>query len=27
VMWNWAWSYMTWQRGARIIVGDRKYTD
>ena len=21
VMWNWAWSYMTWQRGARIIVG------
>ena len=23
VMWNWAWSYMTWQRGARIIVGRR----
>ncbi|MDE2226086.1 MAG: NAD(P)/FAD-dependent oxidoreductase [Xanthomonadaceae bacterium] len=21
VMWNWAWSYMTWQRNARIIVG------
>ena len=21
VMWNWAWSYLTWQRGARIIVG------
>jgi NADH dehydrogenase len=21
VMWNWAWSYVTWQRGARIIVG------
>ncbi|HET6588286.1 MAG TPA: NAD(P)/FAD-dependent oxidoreductase [Oleiagrimonas sp.] len=25
VMWNWAWSYLTWQRGARIIVG-RKTT-
>lgn len=24
VMWNWAWSYMTWQRGARIIVGQRQ---
>ncbi|HJP98957.1 MAG TPA: NAD(P)/FAD-dependent oxidoreductase [Rhodanobacteraceae bacterium] len=28
VMWNWAWSYLTWQRNARIIVGrdreDRK---
>lgn len=24
VMWNWAWSYVTWQRGARIIVGGRK---
>jgi len=23
VMWNWAWSYLTWQRGARIIVGGR----
>ena len=23
VMWNWAWSYVTWQRGARIIVGRR----
>ena len=23
VMWNWAWSYLTWQRNARIIVGDR----
>lgn len=22
VMWNWAWSYLTWQRNARIIVGD-----
>ncbi|MGA9422899.1 MAG: NAD(P)/FAD-dependent oxidoreductase [Rhodanobacteraceae bacterium] len=22
VMSNWAWSYCTWQRGARIIVGD-----
>ena len=22
VMWNWAWSYMTWQRSARIIVGE-----
>lgn len=21
VMWNWAWSYLTWQRNARIIVG------
>jgi NADH dehydrogenase len=21
VMWNWAWSYVTWQRNARIIVG------
>lgn len=21
VMWNWAWSYLTWQRYARIIVG------
>ncbi|WHZ18260.1 MAG: NADH dehydrogenase [Rhodanobacteraceae bacterium] len=21
VMWNWAWSYLTWQRDARIIVG------
>lgn len=21
VMWNWAWSYLTWQRHARIIVG------
>jgi NADH dehydrogenase len=21
VMWNWAWSYLTWQRSARIIVG------
>lgn len=21
VMWNWAWSYFTWQRNARIIVG------
>jgi NADH dehydrogenase len=27
VMWNWAWSYLTWQRGARIIVGGRKYKD
>jgi len=27
VMWNWAWSYLTWQRGARIIVGDRKNTN
>ena len=27
VMWNWAWSYMTWQRGARIIVGGRQYPD
>jgi NADH dehydrogenase len=26
VMWNWAWSYLTWQRGARIIVG-RDATD
>ncbi|MGN6790028.1 MAG: NAD(P)/FAD-dependent oxidoreductase [Rhodanobacteraceae bacterium] len=25
VLWNWAWSYLTWQRGARIIVSDRKY--
>jgi NADH dehydrogenase len=24
VMWNWAWSYLTWQRGARIIVGGRE---
>jgi NADH dehydrogenase len=23
VMWNWAWSYVTWQRGARIIVSRR----
>ncbi|HEX7370395.1 MAG TPA: NAD(P)/FAD-dependent oxidoreductase [Rhodanobacteraceae bacterium] len=23
VMANWAWSYVTWQRGARIIVGPR----
>jgi NADH dehydrogenase len=23
VMWNWAWSYLTWQRNARIIVGER----
>jgi NADH dehydrogenase len=23
VIWNWAWSYLTWQRGARIIVGGR----
>jgi NADH dehydrogenase len=23
VMWNWAWSYVTWQRGARIIVSQR----
>jgi NADH dehydrogenase len=22
VMWNWAWSYVTWQRNARIIVGE-----
>ena len=22
VMWNWAWSYLTWQRNARIIVGN-----
>jgi len=21
VMWNWAWSYLSWQRSARIIVG------
>ncbi|TAM84337.1 MAG: NAD(P)/FAD-dependent oxidoreductase [Candidimonas sp.] len=21
VMWNWAWSYATWQRTARVIVG------
>lgn len=27
VMWNWAWSYLTWQRGARIIVGDHKNTN
>ncbi|HLI18870.1 MAG TPA: NAD(P)/FAD-dependent oxidoreductase [Rhodanobacteraceae bacterium] len=27
VMWNWAWSYLTWQRGARIIVGGRKHKD
>ncbi|HEX5353360.1 MAG TPA: NAD(P)/FAD-dependent oxidoreductase [Rhodanobacteraceae bacterium] len=27
VMWNWAWSYLTWQRGARIIVGNRKNAD
>ena len=27
VMWNWAWSYVTWQRGARIIVGRRGSDD
>lgn len=30
VMWNWAWSYLTWQRNARIIVGrdgDRNATE
>lgn len=27
VMWNWAWSYLTWQRGARIIVGGRVRKD
>jgi hypothetical protein len=29
-MWNWAWSYLTWQRNARIIVGrdgDRNATE
>jgi NADH dehydrogenase len=24
VMWNWAWSYLTWQRYARIIVGHER---
>ncbi|HET9818388.1 MAG TPA: NAD(P)/FAD-dependent oxidoreductase [Rhodanobacteraceae bacterium] len=24
VMWNWAWSYLTWQRSARIIVGTER---
>ncbi|MGH8114473.1 MAG: NAD(P)/FAD-dependent oxidoreductase [Rhodanobacteraceae bacterium] len=24
VMWNWAWSYLTWQRNARIIVGTER---
>jgi NADH dehydrogenase len=27
VMWNWAWSYLTWQRNARIIVGGRPRAD
>jgi NADH dehydrogenase len=27
VVWNWAWSYVTWQRGARIIVGGRDHLD
>ena len=27
VMWNWAWSYLTWQRNARIIVGGRTRED
>lgn len=27
VMWNWAWSYLTWQRNARIIVGDRVHAE
>ncbi|MGH8191863.1 MAG: NAD(P)/FAD-dependent oxidoreductase [Rhodanobacteraceae bacterium] len=24
VLWNWAWSYLTWQRNARIIVGNNR---
>jgi NADH dehydrogenase len=27
VMWNWAWSYLTWQRSARIIVGTGRDED
>lgn len=27
VMWNWGWSYLTWQRAARIIVGHEATRD